>query len=159
MEIERKFIADPSGHLTPEDYPSVNISQGYLFTDPVIRIRKADEAYILTIKSGGLLAHQEFELPLTKDQFEKLSRSVQGTFLEKTRYMIPCGPYTIELDIFHGKLNGLIYAEVEFPSIEEAKAFLPPAWFIREVTEDGSFSNASLSRMTDDERKAFLAGL
>ena len=155
MEIERKFLADPSG-LTLSDYPSTEMKQGYLFTDPVLRIRKENDSYVLTVKSGGLLKREEYELSLTPEQFERMSGSVQGCFIEKTRYLIPCEPYTIELDLFHGALDGLIYAEVEFPSEEEAVSFQPPVWFLREVTEDGSFTNAALSRLSGDELSRFL---
>lgn len=35
---------------------------------------------------------------------------------------------TIELDVFSGVYDGLILAEVEFPTVEEAEAFVPPEW-------------------------------
>ena len=186
MEIERKFLADPSG-LDLSLYRKKEMSQGYVSTDPVIRIRRSDGDYILTVKNGGLLVREEFETPLSAEQYEKLARKVEGIFLSKTRYLIPVAAteeteldagsqtpckdirkdtdagedprkkqYTIELDIFHGALEGLIYAEVEFPSVEEATAFQPPAWFLREVTEDGAYTNAALSRMNPEELKAFL---
>ena len=173
MEIERKYLADPSG-LTLSAYPKKEMSQGYLSTDPVIRIRRSNDNYILTVKSGGLLAREEFETDLTKEQFDRLSAKVEGTFLSKTRYLIPYSSadsgivpdtevpassgreYTIELDLFHDALDGLVYAEVEFDSVEEANAFTPPAWFGKEVTEDGSFTNAALSRLSAEEVRVFL---
>jgi len=158
MEIERKFLADPAS-LDLEMYAKTEMTQGYLFTDPVLRIRQKDDSYILTVKSGGLLAREEYEIDLTREQYENMAGSVKGLFIRKTRYLIPCPPYTIELDLFHGSLEGLIYAEVEFPSIEEAEAFVPPSWFGREVTEDGSFTNAALSKMTEEELSAFLQRL
>ena len=58
MEIERKYlIRQLPNHLN--DYPHDEISQAYISTDPVIRIRKKNEDYILTIKSKGLLAREE----------------------------------------------------------------------------------------------------
>ena len=155
MEIERKFLADPSG-IDAEDYPAIQMKQGYLFTDPVLRIRQENDSYVLTVKSGGLLKREEFELSLTKEQFDEMSGSVKGCFIEKTRYLIPCPPYTIELDIFHGALEGLIYAEVEFPNEDEALSFTPPEWFKTEVTEDGSFTNAALSRLSPEDISAFM---
>jgi len=159
MEIERKFLADPSA-LSLDQYARKEMSQGYISTDPVIRIRRSNDSYILTVKSGGLLAREEFETELTGEQFDRLSAKVEGTFLSKTRYLIPYPvsekELTIELDLFHGALDGLIYAEVEFDSVEEAEAFVPPAWFLREVTEDGSFTNAALSRLSPDEVPIFL---
>ena len=159
MEIERKFLADPSA-LSLDQYSKKEMSQGYISTDPVIRIRRSNDSYILTVKSGGLLAHEEFETELTEEQFVRLSAKADGTFLSKTRYLIPYSfsgsELTIELDVFHGALKGLIYAEVEFDSIEAAKAFTPPSWFLREVTEDGSFTNAALSRLLPEEIPVFL---
>lgn len=156
MEIERKFLADPSS-LSLSDFPHTEMTQGYLFTDPVLRIRQSGSNYILTVKSVGLLEREEYELHLSEEQYRNLSRSVQGNLIEKTRYRIPCPPYTIELDLFHGSLDGLCYAEVEFPSKAEALAFNPPAWFLCEVTEDGSFTNAELSRLEGDRIPEFLA--
>ena len=155
MEIERKFLADPSG-LTLDEYPAIQMKQGYLFTDPVLRIRQENDAFVLTVKSGGLLKREEFELSLTAEQFEEMSGSVKGCFIEKTRYLIPCSPYTIELDIFHGDLKGLIYAEVEFPTEDEALSFQPPSWFKKEVTDDGSFTNAALSRLSAENIPVFM---
>ena len=158
MEIERKFLADPSG-LTLSDYPSKEMSQGYISTDPVIRIRQSNDSFRLTVKSDGLLAREEFETDLTAEQYRQLSEKVSGIFIQKTRYLIPCpgdASLTIELDIFHGDLEGLIYAEVEFPSVEAAYAFIPPSWFLREVTEDGSYTNAALSRLTPEELNDFM---
>ena len=157
MEIERKYLADPSG-LSLSSYPKKELSQGYISTDPVIRIRRSDESYILTVKSDGLIARQEYEIPLSAEQYERLSDKVEGICISKTRYLIPWeeGRLTIELDLFHGALTGLVYAEVEFPTLEAAEAFTPPSWFLREVTEDGAFTNAAISRLAPSEIPAFL---
>ena len=102
MEIERKFLI----HTLPENlesYPHKEIAQGYICTDPVVRIRRSDDNYILTCKSKGLMAREEFELPLSKEAFEHLKPKTDGIFIEKTRYLIPFDNHlTIELDIFHG---------------------------------------------------------
>lgn len=52
MEIERKYLIDE----LPFDvtaYPSHEIEQAYLITEPVVRIRRQDENYYLTYKSKG----------------------------------------------------------------------------------------------------------
>lgn len=161
MEIERKFLADP-GELDLSSYRKKEMSQGYISTDPVIRIRRSNEDYILTVKSGGLLEREEFETRLTGEQYEQLSGKVEGLMISKTRYLIPLSGeentgLTAELDLFHGALEGLVYVEVEFPSVEAAKKFTPPPWFRREVTEDGSCTNAALSRMNSEELRGFLS--
>lgn len=159
MEIERKYRIDKPECL-PENYkafPSHHIEQGYLCTSPVVRVRKSDEEYYLTYKGKGLLAREEYNLPLTKEAYEHLIQKADGIVLTKRRYLIPlAGQYPatdpavssdriIELDIFEGVYAGLILAEVEFPSLEEAKRFTPPAWFGQDVTFSGEYQNSKLS--------------
>ncbi len=156
MEIERKFLADP-GELDLTQYKKKEMSQGYISTDPVIRIRQSNDSYILTVKNGGLLVREEFETPLSREQYNALAKKAEGVFLSKTRYLIPLEEgYTAELDIFHEALEGLVYVEVEFPTVEEAQCFRAPKWFLREVTEDGSYTNAALSRLSPEELVHFL---
>lgn len=92
------------------------------------------------------MARQEAEFPLNADAYANLRCKVDGNLITKTRYLIPLDPYTIELDVFHGNLAPLILAEVEFPSIEEADAFLPPDWFGEDVTMSGKYHNSYLSQ-------------
>ena len=67
MEIERKYLIDATKlPFSPEDYPVHHIEQGYLCTEPVVRIRKDNEDYFLTYKSKGLMSREEYNLPLTK---------------------------------------------------------------------------------------------
>lgn len=147
MEIERKYLIPslPDGY---EVYPYRHIEQGYLNTSPVIRIRKEDDEFYLTYKSKGLLMREEYNLPLTKEAYEHLRPKTDGYILTKTRYLIPLGDesgLTIELDIFEGIYEGLILAEVEFPTEEAALSFLPPDWFGEDVTFSGEYQNSRLS--------------
>ena len=66
--------------------------------------------------------------------------------MEKTRYEVDAGGHTATVDVFRGALDGLVLAEVEFDSEEEATRFEPPGWFGREVTSDARWSNAALAR-------------
>ena len=144
MEIERKFlILRLPEHL--DDYPKQRIEQAYLSVDPVVRIRRLDDAYILTCKGEGLLTREEREMPLSAAAYRRLLPKAEGTVIEKDRYRILCGPYTIELDVFGGALAPLVLAEVEFPTEGEAAAFQPPDWFGTEVTYDPAYTNARLS--------------
>lgn len=140
MEIERKFLIPKlPEHL--EDYPHTHIWQGYLCARPTIRIRKEGEMYILTYKGKGMMAREETNLPLTPRSFQHLAEKIDGIPIEKTRYRIPLDPYTIELDVFEGPHEGVWMAEVEFPSVEAALEFVPPAWFGPEVTHDHRYHN------------------
>lgn len=146
MEIERKFlIKELPANL--DSYPHSTLEQGYLCTDPVIRIRKDGEKYELTYKSAGLMLREEYNLPLTKEAYRHLLPKVDGNFISKERYRIPLDAgHTIELDIFQGTLAPLILAEVEFSTPEDATAFRPPEWFSEEVTSDPAYQNSNLSK-------------
>lgn len=145
MEIERKFLVRqlPEG-LT--QLPRHRIEQAYLSTEPVLRVRQKDDCYILTYKGAGFLAREEHEFPLTKEAYLHLLEKADGSRITKDRYEIPCGRYTIELDVFAPPFAPLVLAEVEFPSESEALAFQPPAWFGDEVTYDPAYTNAAMSR-------------
>lgn len=148
MEIERKFI--PLTVPVPlEDCPYHEIEQAYLSTDPVIRIRKEDDSFYLTYKSGGVLAHEEYNLPLTEASYRKLLAKCDGRILTKRRYLIPLGVYTVELDVFRAPFETLRIAEVEFPSVGEANAFQKPDWLGEEVTYDPHYRNAYLALSTE----------
>lgn len=146
MEIERKFLID----TLPENlsqYPFRQLEQGYLCTEPVVRIRREDNDYYLTYKSKGLMVREEYNLPLTKEAYEHLLPKVDGILISKKRYLIPLeNALTIELDIFEGELAPLTLVEVEFDTEEAANAFVPPEWFGEDVTYSTKYHNSTLSR-------------
>ena len=147
MEIERKFLI----RRLPEDleqYPFRLLEQGYLNTDPVVRVRKEDDDHYLTYKGKGFLAREEYNLPLNAEAYAHLIQKADGNIIRKKRYRIPIEgtDLTIELDVFDAPFAPLILAEVEFESIAQAQAFLPPEWFGDDVTENREYSNSYLSR-------------
>ena len=145
-EIERKYLVKQ----VPENlasYPFHEIEQGYLCTEPVVRIRRQDEEYYLTYKSKGLMIREEYNLPLTKDAYFHLREKIDGRLISKRRYLIPLDPYTIELDVFHSPKDDLILAEVEFPSEEDALTFTPPDWFGEDVTNSSLYHKSRLSTL------------
>lgn len=143
MEIERKYLVK----TLPENYtsyPCRQLEQGYLCKEPVVRIRQDNDTYELTYKSKGLLAREEYNMPLTKEAYEHLKEKVDGKLITKKRYMIPYREYVIELDVFEGALAPLKFAEVEFDSIEEAEDFTAPDWFGEDVTFEVKYKNSNL---------------
>ncbi len=146
MEIERKYLV----RQLPKDYaeyPSQKIAQGYLNTRPVVRIRRSNDDYYLTYKGFGLIAREEYNLPLTKEAFEHMLPKIDGLLIEKTRYLIPLNDrLTAELDVFEGVLAPLLLVEVEFESVEDADSFTPPDWFGKDVSASGEYQNSVLSR-------------
>ena len=148
MEIERKYLVKqiPENY---ESFPCHAIEQAYLCTGPVVRVRREDDSYYLTYKGKGLLSREEYNLPLNEQAYKHLLEKADGIVLTKDRYRIPMtGTYahlTIELDVFSGVYSGLVLAEVEFPTEEEAMAFKAPEWFGRDVTFSGEFQNSRLA--------------
>ena len=80
-----------------------------LCTDPVVRIRRQDETYILTYKGKGMVAREEYNLPLNEHAYLHLKEKADGNVITKKRYLIPLPDnLTIELDVFEGAFQGMI---------------------------------------------------
>lgn len=159
MEIERKYlIKELPKNLN--SYPFHLIEQGYLNTEPVVRIRRQDEQYYLTYKGGGMLAREEYNLPLNEKGYLHLREKIDGNLISKKRYLIPieCPEFkdgfhltekpnlVIELDFFDPPFAPLIMAEVEFDSVEMANAFIAPDWFGEDVTMNREYHNSNMSK-------------
>jgi adenylate cyclase len=146
-EIERKFLV----RQLPDDltkYRSNEITQGYLVSldDGLqVRLRKSGEKCTLTFKRGAGHVREEREIELGADQFEALWPATEGKRLVKTRSEIPLGDLVVEIDVYHGRHEGLIVAEVEFDGEEAAKTFEPPDWLGDDVTGDPRYSNQLLA--------------
>lgn len=148
MEIERKYLilTERMSLSRIEEYPCHNLEQAYLCTSPVLRVRREDDRYYMTYKNGGTLAHEEYNLPLDKDSYEHLLAKADGNIICKRRYLIPLSErLTAEVDVFGGAFDGLVFAEVEFDTVEEAEQFIKPDWFGEEVTYDRHYHNSYMS--------------
>ena len=145
LEIERKWLIE---HIPDNisQYPHTDIVQGYLCTNPVVRVRRDGESCYLTYKGKGAVFREEYNLPLTLEACNTLLEKCDGILIEKTRYRISMDKGLVaELDIFHGIYEGRVYVEVEFESTEYADAFDVPEWFGTEVTGMDGYSNADLA--------------
>ncbi len=142
-EIERKFLIKKLPEAL-DSYPRKVISQGYLVLEEnglEIRLRKSNDDFYLTVKRKHGMVREEQEIPLTEEQWSGLWPMTEGRRLRKIRFEIPCGERTVELDVFQGQSDGMVLADVEFPSVEAAREFVPPPWFGNEVTGDPEYSN------------------
>jgi CYTH domain-containing protein len=148
VEIERKFLVRERPPGLERSRPT-RIEQGYLAIaddGTEVRIRRRDGTAVLTVKGGIGRTRAEEEIEIEAERFARLWPLTQGRRIEKTRHLIPAGAgLTIELDVYSGALTGLIVAEVEFGSEEEADAFEPLEWLGSEVTDDARFKNQSLA--------------
>jgi adenylate cyclase len=146
VEIERKFLVDrpPPGLGDGE-----RIEQGYLAVgdDGVeVRVRRRGDHMVLTVKSGPGMVRTEEELALDDRRFGSLWPLTEGRRVTKTRHLVPLDDgANAELDVFEGAHDGLLTAEIEFPSVEASEAFEPPAWLGREVTGDRRYANQALA--------------
>ena len=90
----------------------------------------------------------EENLPLNAGAYEHLKAKADGTVITKTRYFIPISEtLTAELDLFHGRFEGMQLVEVEFPNEETALTFEKPDWFGEDVTFCGLYHNSYLSKL------------
>lgn len=149
IEIERKYLITEIP-FDLSQFPHKEILQGYIFKskEGVVRLRKKGNEYYITVKSDlkdSKIARNEIESEITEELFNTLWVTTEGKRLEKTRYEIPYEDKIIELDIYHNNLNGLITVEVEFESLEDCEAFVPPEWFGKDVSEDSRYGNGSLA--------------
>ena len=160
-EIERKFLVAKM----PFDLAMLEhdlLEQGYLAIDPElheVRIRKAGEAYYLTVKSGGRLTREEYEINLEPRQFEALWPATEGRRLRKTRYYIKRGSPQVTIDVYEGRFQGLNLAEVEFASQEEARSYRPPKWMGKEVTGHSFLKNRNLLDVDSFEEVARMLAI
>ena len=162
MEIERKYLVT----TLPDDigqYEHYEIEQAYLCTSPTVRIRRMGDAYILTVKErvvpGGSTAihNREEEFALSAQSYQRLLGKCDSGHVGKTRYVIDLQQQTgddayaglvAELDVFHGRHEGLTLVEVEFPDTEAANSFVPPSWFGEDVSSDPCYRNSFLASMS-----------
>ncbi len=154
-EIERKFLVR-SDAFRSEATSSMEIRQGYLCKDPdkTIRVRICDTRAYLTIKSGKLragLAKFEWEREIELADAQELMNLCLPGAIEKTRYIIPVrnegmnelrNERSWEVDVFHGRLEGRVLAEIELGSEDEA--FARPEWLGEEVTGLPQYYNANM---------------
>ena len=149
MEIERKYLVrELPSNL--DSYPHVEIEQGYLCTSPTVRIRRMGDAFWLTVKERLLtdstaIHNREEEFRLSEESYSRLKAKCDGNLVTKTRYRIPVDNLTAELDIFHGRHEGLLLVEVEFPSTDTANRFVAPPWFGSDVSTDCRYTNSYLA--------------
>lgn len=148
LEIERKFLVT-SEAFKIEAFKSIRIVQGFLNTHPerTVRIRIKGEQGFITVKgksndAGTIRAEWEKEIPI--EDAEMLLKLCEEGVIEKIRHEIKGGNHIFEVDEFFGKNEGLIVAEVELTS--ENEAFEIPVWLGEEVTGQIKYYNSQLSK-------------
>jgi len=148
IEIERKFLVQ-SGEFKAISFAKNEIAQGYLNSNPerTVRVRiKGNQGY-LTIKGKGNetgLSRFEWENKIPIDEAKMLLNLCESGVISKMRYEVKFGNHVYEVDKFFGENEGLIIAEIELQSEDEA--FEKPDWLGTEVTNDEKYYNSYLSK-------------
>ena len=145
LEIERKFLVTATAYKALA--PGVLTRQGYLSStgDRTVRVRIAGDRGFLTVKGRSQgLSRSEFEYAIPVEDAAAMLDLCEKPLIEKTRYRIPFGAHTWEVDEFHGANAGLVVAEVELASADEEPA-LPP-WVGPEVSRDARYYNVNLAK-------------
>ncbi len=158
IEIERKFLISPSELPDLWEFDSRELIQGYLSSSErnTIRIRISNKEAFLTIKSKTVgLTRSEFEYSVPYEDAKEMLKLCGDKLVEKTRYFIPNEGHTWELDVFKGKLEGLILAEVELKA-EDEKVGLPQ-WLGKEVSLDSRYFNSNLSALSFEDAQDLIS--
>ena len=146
LEIERKFLVDEKKISALNLTGGEKISQGYLSTDKnkVVRVRVKGDKGFLTIKSKNVgIVRSEFEYEIPLADAKEILKLCEPNILQKVRYKIEHSGKIFELDIFSGKHQGLILAEIELNSPNE-KIELPD-WITEEVSDNPKYFNSNLT--------------
>lgn len=147
LEIERKFLV--VGEYKGMSCSSSRIRQGYICSDKgrTVRVRVRNEKAYLTIKGPSDktgMSRFEWEKEIDYDDALKLLELCVGGYIDKTRYLVEYGGHTFEVDEFYGENQGLVMAEIELKSVDEA--FEKPDFLGDEVTGDRRYYNSELLR-------------
>ncbi len=148
LEIERKFLLKNTD-FKQEAYKKEYIKQGFLNSDKerTVRIRVKDDFGFLTIKGKSTISGTtrfEWEKEIDKKEAEELFNLCEKGIIEKYRYLVKNDRHIYEVDEFLGENKGLLVAEIELSS--ENEAFNKPEWIGKEVTGDIKYYNSNLSK-------------
>ncbi|MDM1045528.1 CYTH domain-containing protein [Myroides sp. 1354] len=147
IEIERKFRTKCT-NFERLAHSKSTIAQGYLNSDAerTVRVRLKNNKGYLTIKGKSNAtgtSRFEWEKEIDYQEAEALLTLCEDHVISKTRYLIPVGKHLFEVDVFHGKNEGLVIAEVELQ--DENEVFEKPEWLGEEVTGQLEYYNSYLS--------------
>lgn len=144
-EIERKFLV--KGDFKQHAHTEISIMQGYLSSvvERTVRIRITGSRSYITIKGASNstgVSRFEWEKEISVEEAKELLKLCEPGIIDKTRFLIPSGKHTYEVDEFYGQNQGLIIAEIELNS--ETETFEKPEWLGKEVTGDAKYYNSAL---------------
>ena len=165
LETERRYLLK----AIPEGLPAN--TNGWLITDryfPHTRLRLRnmksipgnENIYKLTQKyrSRTQNAYETTitNLYLTEAEYNFLE-PLEAKIIKKKRYPYSAQDHNFSIDVFEGRHQGLILAEIEFETESELDEFVFPSFALKDVTEDLFFTGGNLVMMTDEEFREGLS--
>ena len=158
IEIERRFLVRVDDALL-RTAAVTPLRQGYLTVrdTTTVRIRQEGDAWVLAIKAeaGGIVRH-EIELPVPPEDGRTLLGLAAGGTVEKTRHVV--GRW--EIDVYEGRYQGLVMAEVELDAEDESLPEVPAGLeLVREITYETGLSSRGLAALDDASARALVARL
>ncbi|MCW4454774.1 CYTH domain-containing protein [Flavobacterium sp. MXW15] len=152
IEIERKFLVVGDGWRGAA-HEVVPMAQGYINDmgamdrgeqKASVRVRIQGDAAFLNLKSRELgHTRQEFDYPIPVADARALLALCVGGLVDKRRHLVRHGGHVWEVDEFLGENAGLVVAEIELDSADEA--FEKPDWAGAEVTDEARYYNLALA--------------
>lgn len=150
LEIERKWMVQGKPPIELELLFSQTMKQGYITTDPTVRIREENttisnienkpikDEFVLCFKSHGLLTRKEIEMEIEEEKFHELEDLIGLPLILKTRdtYLLSDGHHLEVNHVDEGLPTEFWYAEIEFSSEEEAMQFDPKDVGLKEYLND-----------------------
>jgi len=160
MEIERKFLIHNKSRIEKikKEYSKKEIIQDYLYLDTYTAVRKrkivnaSDIQYIYTVKTmkEGFSVN-EFEKEITEHVYQSLQLNQSYYTIIKDRYIVPyVDNLKIELDVFHGIYEGIVFAEIEFESEEQASKIKLPEWFGQDISKSITNSQMAIKNIKEE---------
>ena len=161
MEIERRFLINNIEDIDLDKYEKKHIIQDYLYKDKFTAIRKRMikkenvVKYVYTVKTKAKgIAINEIEHEISKEEYESIHTNPKFNTIDKIRYVIPyVEGLKIELDVFNGCYNGIIFAEIEFKNEEQAQHTKLPKWFGSELSCKLTNSDMAVSQVDEILKK------
>lgn len=154
-EIERKFFVQRLPDLT--GITPIHHERYFLHRDEGVeeRITKKDGRYVYEQKTEvSELERSQEKREISEKEFNTLKKDTSDAIIRDS-YLLSKRPH-ITIKIYRGRFEGLIRAEVEFETPEEAASFTPLPWMGEEMTGLPIARDSKLSHLTAEEFRKYL---
>ncbi len=153
--ITRKFLVKQIPDLTGRKHWIQHRFYLYRKNGVVIRVQSKNDEYELERKaSESDLVRKSEKITITKEEFDAISTLVTDTIVRDS-YLISETPHVV-LRMYHGRFEGLVRVEIEFPSVAEANQFTPLVWMGKEITTTPLAKDETLLELTDENFQMLL---